>query len=182
MKQVLFFGLCLSGARVSYYGMYLTLNQMNGDIYTKGLLMTILEMMGAFVAGFIIKCNFNLKKAIQFEFFIVAVSFLSTIYFPYQTHNGGSVFQLIPIFIAKLSIETMWTTNFTFISKVTNPESTQFVLAAANLMSFGAQNLIPYYIDYLEKMELNVFLAIGVVDLVIIYVVQNWNIKPRSSE
>jgi hypothetical protein len=64
MKQVLFFGLCLSGARVSYYGMYLTLNQMNGDIYTKGLLMTILEMMGAFVAGFIIKCNFNLKKAI----------------------------------------------------------------------------------------------------------------------
>jgi hypothetical protein len=51
----------ISGIRVAYYGIYLSVNSLQGNIIVKAFGLTTLELTGAFFATYILKKKFNIK-------------------------------------------------------------------------------------------------------------------------
>lgn len=115
-KNVSLWTLGWSSVFIAYFGCYISLNKLKGDIYFNNLSSSLFEVFSTF-ASIVIVQRFPLKQVITSTYFIIGLSFSSCLLMGSKSQSDDdtatlslAVFiSLLPVIIAKISYEMMWT-------------------------------------------------------------------------
>ncbi|EAR81879.1 cation transporter (macronuclear) [Tetrahymena thermophila SB210] len=172
-KNLIVYMVCNAGCYVSYFGVYLAMNRLEGNLYVNSSVSTMFELSGGISAALLVS-RFKHKQILFYTYVLIGFSYLSCLFFQNsQTLENfgvlGLILSLLPIIVSKATHEMLFPIFILYLPKLLKQKYHQFAFAAANLIGVLTMNVLPFYQYFMEMYQLNQFVGYGLFMFVVVF-------------